>query len=207
MASWSAENATKAYLQALTMGKKGNEPTTMAFLAALAAGHSSKLMVMASAGSCGAAALALVCASRQTGGHVVCILCSVEELAASRKALGQYANTVEFAVGDAWNLLSSEYTSADFVLMDCKIFGGEQERVARGGGSGGFVCVGYNALRGGGWRWWRSGGLGAQFLPMSSNRIPGAGHVKEKRGWVFEVDESTGEEHFYKLNSSSSNIK
>lgn len=122
---------------------------------------------------------------------MVCILRSMEEVAASRKALGQYANSVEFAVGDAWKLLSSEYKRADFVLMDCKL-ASEQGRglspVTRGGGSGGLVCV------------------GARFLPMGEGlvvaRIPDVDHVREKRGWVFEVDESTGEEHFYKINSS-----
>lgn len=163
----------------------------MEFLAALAAGHNSQLMVMASAESCGAATLAMVCASWQTGGRVVCILCSVEEVAASRKALGQSAKSVEFAVGDARKLLSSEYKTADFVLMDCKL-ASEHERgfspVGGGGGSGGLVCV------------------GTRFLPMGGGlvvaRIPGVDHVKGKRGWVFEVDESTGEEHFYKINSS-----
>lgn len=160
----------------------------MEFLAALAAGHNSQLMVVASAESCGAATLAMVCAKWQTGGRVVCILCSMEEVAASRKALGQYANSVEFAVGDAGKLLSSEYKTADFVLMDCKLAGEHETGFSPVGRGGGLVCV------------------GTRFLPMGGGlvvaRIPGVDHVKGRRGWVFEVDESTGEEHFYKINSS-----
>lgn len=184
----------------------------MEFLAALAAGNNSQLMVMASAGNSGATALALVCASRHTGGRAVCILRSLEEVAASRKSLGRYANFVEFAIGDAWKLLSTEYKSSDFVLIDCKLYD-DNERVAfpvaRSGGRGRVVVVGYNALHGGGW-WWRSG-LEVQFLPIGEGllvgRISGIDHEnkkkkKKKRGWVFEVDELTGEEHFYKITSS-----
>lgn len=158
----------------------------MEFIAALAAGYNSKLMVIASSGSCIAAAVALVCASWQTRGRMVCILRSKEELPASRKALGRYADSVEFAVGDAWKLLCGEYKSVDFVLMDWKLVS-ERERelflVARG-------------------RF-----LGARFLPIGKGLVvdripPGVEHVREKRGWVFEVDELTGEQHFYKINSS-----
>ncbi|KAI3449121.1 hypothetical protein Pfo_005786 [Paulownia fortunei] len=210
MAPWSAENATKAYLQALKLGKRGKEPSALEFLAALAAGNNSQLMVMACSGSSGSTALALVCASRQTGGRAVCILRSLEDLAASRKALGRYANCVDFAIGDAWKLLSSDYGSADFVLIDCKL-DDDKERVVfpvgQSGGRGGLVVVGYNALHGGG-RWWRSG-LGARFLPIGEGllvgRISGIDHEKKKKGWVFEVDEFTGEEHFYRITSPYTN--
>lgn len=158
----------------------------MEFIAALAAGYNSKLMVMATSGRCVAAAVALVCASWQTRGHVVCILRSKEELPASRKALGKYADSVEFAVGDAWKLLCGEYKSADFVLMDWEL-GGEREREIFPEANGRF--------------------LGARLLPIGKGlvvgRIPlGVENVNEKRGWVFEVDGLTGEQHFYKINSS-----
>lgn len=146
--------------------KRGEGPTKMEFIAALAAGYNSKLMVMATSGSSIAAAVALVCASWQTRGHVVCILRSKEELPASREALGEYAYSVEFAVGDAWKLLCGEYKSADFVLMDWKLVG-ERGREIFLVANGRF--------------------LGARLLPIGKGlvvgRIPaGVEHVKEKRG-------------------------
>ncbi|XP_021677858.1 uncharacterized protein LOC110662986 isoform X2 [Hevea brasiliensis] len=69
MACWSAENATKAYLRALKMGKRSKEPDMAEFISALAAGNNAQLMVVASARVAGSTTLPLVAAAQQTGGQ------------------------------------------------------------------------------------------------------------------------------------------
>ncbi|KAF5207348.1 Peptidyl-trna hydrolase ict1 protein [Thalictrum thalictroides] len=59
MACWSAENATKAYLRTLKMGKRNKQPDVAEFVSALAAGNSAQLMVDVCSGIAGATTLAL----------------------------------------------------------------------------------------------------------------------------------------------------
>ncbi|XP_027108913.2 uncharacterized protein [Coffea arabica] len=209
MASWSAEHATKAYLQTLKMGKRGKEPNVSEYIAALAAGNNSQLMVMVCAGSAGSTALALGAAARETGGCAVCILPGLDELHASRKALGCYAEFIELVVGDdARSLLLNEYQDADFVLVDCKM--DEHESILLAAQK----ClhqkkaclVGYNAIHCEPWidsfkahLLPIGGGLLVTRLPSSSSspaeKFRGAG---KKGNWVVKVDKITGEEHVYR---------
>jgi predicted O-methyltransferase YrrM len=101
--------------------KRGKEPDMAEFISALAAGNNAQLMVMICTSIAESTALALEAAAHQTGGRVVRILSGLDELHASKKALGPYANCVEFAVGDARTLLLDDYKGADFVLIDCHI--------------------------------------------------------------------------------------
>ena len=66
-------------------GQKAKEPAVAEFISALAAGNTAQLMVVACAGAADSTTLALVTAAHQTGGHVVCIVPSHEELSASKK--------------------------------------------------------------------------------------------------------------------------
>ncbi|KAF8028400.1 hypothetical protein BT93_E1110 [Corymbia citriodora subsp. variegata] len=219
MACWSSENATKAYLRALKMGKRGKEPDSAEFISALAAGNGARLMVMVpsssprrGAGEDASMALALVAAAHQTGGRVVLVSPGPEESRASREALGAHARRVEFLVGKARTLLSNELRGADFVLLDCG--GGDDPRgafeAAREGGGGGIV-VGYNALHAGA-SW---SGLRAHFLPIgeglmvtriakgaeAGGKIIGGsgGGCRKKSRWVVTVDDCTGEEHVFRI--------
>ncbi|KAL7229575.1 hypothetical protein ACSBR2_008142 [Camellia fascicularis] len=73
MACWSTENATKAYLRTLKLGRKANKPDVdiAEFISALAAGNNAQLMVVTCAGAADSTALALVAAVHQTGGRVI----------------------------------------------------------------------------------------------------------------------------------------
>ncbi|KAK3195011.1 hypothetical protein Dsin_026321 [Dipteronia sinensis] len=153
MVCWSPENATKAYLQALKMGKRDNEPDIAEFISAIAAGNNAQLMVMACSNVAVSTALALVAAAHQTGGRVVCILSGLNNanIQVSKEALGPHANCIEFVAGDAQRLLMDheEYKCADFVLIDCNLddhkgaFRAAKECTSNHGGG---LIVGYNAL-------------------------------------------------------------
>ncbi|XP_022769681.1 uncharacterized protein LOC111313285 [Durio zibethinus] len=211
MACWSAENATKAYLRALKMGKRGKEPDVAEFISAIAAGNNAQLMVMTCAGVTGPTALALVAAARQTGGRVVCILNSLDFYDASRRALGNYADCINFVIGDAKTLLN-DYESADFFLIDCNI--SDDKAVLRaaqeGAKHGGALIVGYNALHKG------PGGrspdeFNTHFLPIGEGLLvirkgtpskAGYGVSTRRRShWVVKIDKLTGEEHVFRITS------
>ncbi|KAF4362979.1 hypothetical protein F8388_020495, partial [Cannabis sativa] len=151
MGSWSAENATKAYLKTLKMGHKANEPDEVEFISALAAGNNAQLMVVACAGAADATALALVAAAHQTGGRVICILQENGGLMQSEELiLGlDHACHVEFVIGDAQHLLLTHYRDADFVLIDCNLETVEMAALvdANKERRNGVVFVGYNAFR------------------------------------------------------------
>jgi predicted O-methyltransferase YrrM len=144
--------------------KRGKEPEVTEFISALVAGNNAQLMVMICASIAGFTALALVAAAHQRGCHVVCILSGLDELHASKKALGPHANCVEFAVGDARPLLLDDYEGADFVLIDCHIkeHKGVFLATKRNAKHDGAVIVGYNALHKG--SWWTE--LNTHFLPI-----------------------------------------
>nr|XP_016481763.1 PREDICTED: uncharacterized protein LOC107802725 isoform X2 [Nicotiana tabacum] len=101
MDCWSAENATNAFLKTLKMGERGKAPDVTEFISAMAAGNNAQLMVMACSGHPGSALLGLVAAAHQTGGRVICILRRQQDMHAAKKALlGDYANFVEFVIGE-----------------------------------------------------------------------------------------------------------
>ncbi|KAJ9164167.1 hypothetical protein P3X46_023773 [Hevea brasiliensis] len=78
-------------------------------------------MVVACVGSAISTMLALVAAAHQTGGRVICILRDHKELQISRQVPGSDACHIEFVIGEAQNLLLTNYSEADFVLIDCNL--------------------------------------------------------------------------------------
>ncbi|OWM64935.1 uncharacterized protein LOC116205184 [Punica granatum] len=210
MACWSAENATKAYLRALKMGKRGKEPDVAEFISALAAGNNAQLMVMASSGAIDNTpmALGLIAAAHQTKGRVMMILSSFQELQVYENSLGPHSRFVEFLVGDSAALLLDELKSADFVLIDCKSDHQEQVFKAASGNSNGALIVGYNAQHEGG-KWSRSELTDTQFLPIGEGLLVSRavmnkgcrkiGGLTKKSCWVVKVDELTGEEHVFRI--------
>ncbi|KAK4741306.1 hypothetical protein SAY87_024894 [Trapa incisa] len=209
MACWSAENATKAYLRALNMGKEGREPDVSEFISAFAAGNNAQLTVMASSGATdedASMALALVAAAHQTNGRVVIILSSFQELQVYRSSLGPHASLIEFLTGDPATLLLDEVRGADLVLINCKNDRQKAVLDAVNRASTGAHVVGYNALHEGG-DWSRRGSRLAdvQFLPIGEGLLLGRAVVNSKVGkhkkssWVVKVDELTGEEHVFRI--------
>ncbi|XWS77214.1 hypothetical protein CRYUN_Cryun01aG0242500 [Craigia yunnanensis] len=211
MACWSAENATKAYLRTLKMGKGGKEPDVAEFISAIAAGNNAQLMAMTCAGVAGSTALALVAAARQTGGRVVCILNSLDCYDASKSALGNYGDCINFVIGDAKTLLT-DYKTADFVLIDCNISDHKAVlKVAQEGAKhGGALIVGYNALHkepG-----WSSDEFKTHFLPIGEGLLVIRKGAPSKTGdrvnsrkrsrWVVKIDKWTGEEHVFRITSA-----
>ncbi|XP_061353521.1 uncharacterized protein LOC133298274 [Gastrolobium bilobum] len=211
MACWSAENATKAYLSTLKMGQNAKEPAVAEFISALAAGNNAQVMVVACAGLADSTTLlALVVAAHQTGGHVVCIFHSHEELNASKNVLGIAAPQVQFIVREeAQELLLNH---ADFVLIDCNLVNHEEilKAVQVGGGKqNGTMVVGLNAFSCKGS--WRSCGSKTQLLPIGEGLLVtrfgasatspkyGFGMSKIRNRWVVKVDKCTGEEHVYMI--------
>ncbi|KAI3918259.1 hypothetical protein MKX01_041579 [Papaver californicum] len=208
--NWSAENATKAYLKTLKMGKLAKEPAVAEFVSALAAGNSGHFMVEACSGIAGATTLALVVAAHQTGGRVVCILRGHEELESSLKALGPNAKFVDFVIGDARRLLLNCYKGADFVLVDCNLDDHEGiiRAVHEGAVNKGAVVVGYNAFSKG--SWWNKSGFKTQLLPIGEGllvcRIPASNKKVDlmeakhnKSHWIVRIDKCTGEEHVFRV--------
>ncbi|OIW07233.1 hypothetical protein TanjilG_08348 [Lupinus angustifolius] len=211
MACWSAENATKAYLNTLKMGQKTREPNVTEFISALAAGNNAQVMVVACAGAADSTTLALVAAAHQTGGQVICIVSGPNELNASKSALGIAALKVHFIVGQAQQLLLDQYEEADFVLVDCNLDSHEEilKSVQKGRKNNGTVVVGYNAFRCRGL--WCSCGSKTQLLPIgegllvtrfgASDASPKYGNRtgKTKSHWIVKVDKCTGEEHVFRV--------
>ncbi|KAK8504096.1 hypothetical protein V6N13_132080 [Hibiscus sabdariffa] len=210
---WSAENATKAYLRALNMGRRGKEPDVAEFISAIAAGNNAQFMVMACANVAGSTALALVAAAHQTGGRVVCILNSLDHYEASKCALGNYGDCITFVIGDAKKLLN-DYKTADFVLIDCNItdhktvLKAAQDGAKHGGGA---LIVGYNALQKGPAGCSSIDGFKTYFLPIGEGLLvirkgehkkgdDGVNSRKRSR-WVVKIDKWTGEEHVFRITS------
>ncbi|KAK8710497.1 hypothetical protein V6N13_145817 [Hibiscus sabdariffa] len=199
---WSAENATKAYLKTLKMSHKAKEPNVAEFMSAQAAGNNAQLMVLAYAGAADYTALALVAAAHQTGGRVVCILPGLEQIQLSKNILGYDSCHIEFVVGEARNLVSSKYSEADFVLIDCNLE--DHEGILRAVQAckkrNGAVVVGYNAFARGSWR---SSGSRTQLLPIGGGllvtRITSPDALGKRSQWIVKVDKCTGEEHVFKV--------
>ncbi|XP_010692240.2 uncharacterized protein LOC104905399 [Beta vulgaris subsp. vulgaris] len=202
MSHWSAENATKAYLRTIKMGKRGKEPDVAEFISALAGGNNAQLMVEVCGSTAGSNTLALVAAAHQTGGRVVCILPSQKELRTSKfELMSRYVNRIEFVTGDALSLLSNEYKSADFVTVDCNI--NCHEMIFKEAQNGGIV-VGYNAQH----LVPSSNELGGHFLPIGEgllvSKVPKrhdfrSSYNGKRSKWIVKVDKCTGEEHVFRI--------
>ncbi|KAE9617227.1 putative S-adenosyl-L-methionine-dependent methyltransferase [Lupinus albus] len=211
MSCWSAENATKAYLSTLKMSQRAKEPAVAEFISALAAGNNAQVMVVACATVVDSTTLALVAAANQTGGLVVCIVQSNEELKASKNVLGMFSCQVQFIVGDAKDILLNQYEAADFVLIDCNLVNHQEIfRSIQCRKQNGTVVVGYNAFRCRGS--WRSCGSKTQLLPIGEGLLVtrfeanattspkyGSEIRKNRSHWVKRVDKCTGEEHVYRI--------
>ncbi|KAJ4844946.1 hypothetical protein Tsubulata_019062 [Turnera subulata] len=207
MVCWSAENATKAYIQALK-GKRGKDLDEAEFISAIAAGNNAQLMVTvaASAATARSITLPLVAAAHQTKGLVVCILPPTlsNSCAPPPNGLGHYPENVKFVTGDAKTLLMNDYKGADFVAIDCniddrvEIFRAAHESASQKRR----IVVGYNAFHKGSW----ASEFNTRFLPIGEgllvSRISKAvdkADDRKRNKWIVEFDPCTGEEHIYRL--------
>ncbi|KAL9228987.1 hypothetical protein vseg_004507 [Gypsophila vaccaria] len=205
MTHWSAENATKAYLRTLKLGKRGKEPDVAEFISALAGGNNAKFMVEVCGSTSGPTTLGLVAAAQQNNGRVICILPGPKEVEISKSNMSRYLNRVEFVAGDPITLLTCDYRDANFVTIDCNIEGHKEIFKAvkknRLVGEAGPFVVGYNAQK----MVPLCGELGGHFLPIGEGLLVcdkvhkenGFGVKKSK--WVVKVDKLTGEEHVFRV--------
>ncbi|KAL3524185.1 hypothetical protein ACH5RR_017019 [Cinchona calisaya] len=205
MGYWSAENATKAYLKTMKMGESAKEPNGAEFISALAAGNNVQLIVVACAGIVDYTTLALVAAAQQTGGRVICILRSQEEIHLSEKILGSNATQVRFVIGDTQAMLLNYYKEADFLAIDCNLenYEGVLKTIQESTRQKNTIVLGYNAFCKGSWR---KGGLHSQLLPIGEGllltRIAANAKIYAKRShWIVKVDKCTGEEHVFRVRS------
>ncbi|MFS7996382.1 hypothetical protein Hanom_Chr12g01129331 [Helianthus anomalus] len=180
-------------------------------LIAIAAGNNAQFMVVACAATAGSTTLCLIAASHQTVGRLVCIVKGIEELESSKQSLNSDTNHVEFVLRNAESLLSNEYKSADFVVIDCNlenhegILGAIQNNREKS-----TIVLGCNAFWKDSWVWSRSnshllpigeGLLMMRVLGKSENgggRNGGSGGKRRSR-WVVKVDKCTGEEHVFRI--------
>lgn len=218
MGCWSAENATKAYLKTMKMGKSAKEPNGAEFISALAAGNNVQFIVAACASMVDYTTLALVAAAQQTGGRVVCILPGIEQLHLSEKILGSNnSNDVEFVIGDAREMLLNCYTEADFLAVDCNLENHEGilSAVQESSRLNNTIVLGYNAFCKGSWR---NSGLHAQLLPIGEGlllrRVAADAKINSDRSsraarrghWIVKVDKCTGEEHVFRVRSPQGRV-
>ncbi|KAI3705930.1 hypothetical protein L1987_76179 [Smallanthus sonchifolius] len=216
-----AANATEAYIKTMKMGKRANEPDVAEFISAIAAGNNAQLMVVACAATAGSATglttLGLIAASHQTGGRLICIVKREQELQSSKQALiNTDANQLEFVDGDAQYLLSNEYKSADFVVIDCNLE--NHERILEGvqiEREKSTIVLGYKAIWKDSWTWSR---LNSQLLPIGEGLLlMRVGGKRENGGgrnggggrrsrWVVKVDECTCEEHVFRIKSCGGRV-
>ncbi|XP_074270523.1 uncharacterized protein LOC141594332 [Silene latifolia] len=212
MSHWSADNATKAYLRTIKMGKRGKEPDVAEFISALAGGNNARLMVEVCGSTSGPTTIGLVAAAQQTGGKVICILPGPKEVQTSRSEMSRYLNRVEFVTGDPITLLTGDYKDADFVTVDCNINGHKSIFKAvkkdRTHVEDGPFVVGYNAQN----MVPSCSELGGHFLPIGEgllvcdkvhkdNGMRGFGSALggKRSKWIVKVDKCTGEEHVFRV--------
>ncbi|KAK9724500.1 hypothetical protein RND81_05G077400 [Saponaria officinalis] len=216
MASWSPENATKAYITTLKMERKEKEPDSAEFISALAAGNNAQKMIIICTKKVNINnILALVAAANQTGGLVNCILPDKHERQSVQNSLKSNAKSINFIVdNNASEVLTQKeyYKETDFLLVDCNIQDYDQimRRATKGVKKGG-VVVGFNAFcKGSSWQW---GGLRTHLLPIGDGllvtKINDGDLCKEvksvrKSNWIVKVDQCTGEEHVFRVRSSQS---
>ncbi|KAI3762406.1 hypothetical protein L1987_52836 [Smallanthus sonchifolius] len=219
MGYWSAENATEAYLKTMKMVSIHNhEPDVAEFISAIAAGNNAQLMVVACAATADFTTLGLIAASHQTGGRLVCIVKGLQQLQSSIQALDSESNHVEFVVGDAQSLLSNEFKSADFVVIDCNLENHEGVIGAVQNRENSTVVLGYNAYWKDSWIWSR---LNSHLLPIGEGLLlmrvagksgngggksGGGGGGGRRSNWVVRVDKCTGEEHVFRVKSPGGRV-
>ncbi|KAI9112056.1 hypothetical protein K1719_016952 [Acacia pycnantha] len=180
MASWSAENATKAYLSAFKMGERSKEPDVTEFISAIAAGNNSQTMVMVASASSfpdSTILLAMLAAAHQTQGRVICIVDgSPDHLNPTKAFLANnivLSGQVEFLIGQPQELLTSEVAckNADFVVVDCELENHQEiftaVCVAAAEKKKKTVVVGYNAMKCEGY----GGGTRTQLLPIGKGLL------------------------------------
>lgn len=186
------------------------EPNLGEFISAFAAGNNAQLMVIVCATAAGCTTVGLIAAAYQTGGRVICIVRSSSELTSSIDALGCNASRVEFVIGEAQTLLSTKYTNADLVVIDCnienhvEIFRAVEVLTTTGDTINNKIVIGYNAfVCKDSLRW---DGSKTQYLPIGEGllirRIDAKSEENRKRSrWIVKVDECTGEEHVFRIRS------
>ncbi|KAL3647438.1 hypothetical protein CASFOL_008406 [Castilleja foliolosa] len=216
MSVWSAENATNAYLRAIKMGKRAKEPEAAEFISALAAGTNARLIVVVCADAADRTTLvALVSAAHQTRGQVVCILRGSKELQLSKENLDEIGveDHIKFVIGNAENLLESEFREADCIVVDCRIKNSERVlKTGRGVGKN-VMVLGYNAFMIG-----RQFEFDAYLLPIGNGILVSRGDESDKKNerrfgsgkrsrWVVKVDKVTGEEHVFRVRANSQGNK
>lgn len=128
--AWSPDNAASAYLETIRLCKldhqrrytcsRHSEPHSTEFIAALAAGMNSKLILEVSP-SAAPTTIALAVAARETGGRLICILSDSSALHDAMVAMKELnlSGVVEFVIGDAKEIVP-RYANVDFALVDCK---------------------------------------------------------------------------------------
>lgn len=210
---------------------KTPEPESNEFISALAAGMKAKLIVEITSGV-SPSTIALAAAARQTGGRLVCILPErvLDESTEVIKDSG-LRDMVEFKTGDPYELLPS-YEKIDFSFVDCQtenysrlvnvldvnprrsvivanhLVGGRE-------GLGGHVKGLKDKVE------VRS--IGEDMEVTMIGRSDGTGQKRDcgERGeggapersrlakckWVVKVDEESGEEHFFRIPRSSSELR
>lgn len=209
MAYWLSETAT--------------EPDVADSISAIAAGNNAKLMVVVGAATTISTTLGLVAAADQTGGHVISIFKEKHELHLSKQELGSDSNKVEFILGDAETLLLNNYRDADLVVIDCNLENHEQilGAVQGNGREKRTIVLGYNADWKDSWIWSRTNshllpiGEGLLLMRIAGKPENGGGskHTRcgshggsKKSHWVVKVDSYTGEEHVFRVKSSSRRV-
>ncbi|CAM8991256.1 unnamed protein product [Rhodiola kirilowii] len=217
MAYWSAENATNAFINTLKMGQSTKEPDEAEFISALAAGNNAQLMVFVASPNYVTnftILTALSAAAYQTNSRVVCIFATLQDYQAS---ILEPAHNIDFVVGHAQRLLFKNYRDADFVLVDCENMTSYEEVVMQmqKKSNNGAIVVGYNALCKDSTTWQCCGSKTTHLLPIgrgllvtrippssstkSSSSSDGDVSCKKKSRWVVKVDQSTGEEHVFRV--------
>ncbi|GAA0170890.1 hypothetical protein LIER_25054 [Lithospermum erythrorhizon] len=220
MAAWSAENATKAYLKTMKMGKCAKELNGAEFISALAAGNNSQMIVITCAKTADSTTLALAAAAQQTGGNVICILRGLDQLRESEKALGGTSSHIQFVIGDAKNQLLNHYQNADFLAIDCNLENHEEilNCVKGSDRKNNTIVIGYNAFCK---ESWRSSHFQTQLLPIGDGLLVkrivaggnsrGVGHdnnnnnnggLRKTGRWIVRVDKCTGEQHVFRVRSN-----
>ncbi|XP_051143187.1 uncharacterized protein LOC127259699 [Andrographis paniculata] len=194
MAGWSAEKATKAYLESMEMqGQVSKEPDAAEFISAMVAGASARLIVVACADAAEPTVSALAAAAHHTAGKVVCIL---HELGSNKTLAPSLAKEVEFVVGNAEWLITSDYVEADCVVVNCRIR--NSERILKAARSA--IVFGYNAV------WTEPSRLqefDARLLPIGEGLLLNrTGETAKRARWVVKVDRLTGEEHIFRLRAN-----
>lgn len=97
------------------------EPKCMEFISALAAGNRAKLMIEITSKGLTPLTIALAVAAKQTGGRLVCILPSREEMDTIYTQLkgNDLKKVIRFVVGNPCEVIK-QYKKIDFIVIDCK---------------------------------------------------------------------------------------